>query len=81
LPKDKYYDTFKEFQLVYRSGDVYSPELDSAEPLNVMCRHFIDCMKNNKTPRSDGLSSLRVIKIIEAAQQSLKENGKEIKIE
>ena len=81
LPRHKYYDTFKEFQLVYRSGDVYSPELDSSEPLNVMCRHFIDCMKNNKTPRSDGLSSLRVIKIIEAAQQSLKENGKEIKIE
>ena len=81
LPKDKYYNTFEEFQLVYKSGDMYVPQLDSKEPLNVMCRHFIDCIKNNKAPRSDGLSGLKVIKIMEAAQQSLKENGKEIKIE
>jgi len=80
LPRDKYYDTFEEFQLVYRSGDVYSPKLDLIEPLNVMCSHFIGCIQNNKTPRSDGLSGLRVVKIIEAAQQSLKEDGKEIKI-
>lgn len=80
LPKDKYYDTFEEFQLVYRSGEVYSPKLASTEPLNVMCRHLIDCIQNNKTPRSDGLSGLRVVKIIETAQQSLKEDGKEIKI-
>lgn len=81
LPRGKYYDTFEEFQLVYRSGEVYSPKLDSVEPLNVMCRHFIDCIKNNKTPRSDGLIGLNVVKVIEAAQQSLKEKGREIGIE
>src|SRR3990172_1743936 len=46
LPKDRYYDTWEEFKLVYRSGDVLIPKLDSKEPLNAMCGHFIDCIKN-----------------------------------
>lgn len=80
LPRGKYYDTFKEFQMVYKSGDIYSPKLDSREPLNVMCEHFIDCIKNNKSPRSDGASGLEVVRIIEKAQKSLKNDGEEIKV-
>ena len=78
LPKDRYYDTWEEFKLVYRSGDVLIPKLDSKEPLNAMCGHFIDCIKNGKKPVSDGYSGLRVIQVIEAMQKSLKSKGREI---
>lgn len=80
LPKDKYYDTFEEFQMVYRTGDMTAPKLDETEPLKVMCSHFLDCIQNNKTPITDGLSGLNVVKVIEAAQESIKNNGAEIKL-
>lgn len=78
LPKDEYYSTWEEFKLVYRRGDVEAPSLDDKEPLNVMCRHFIECIKNNRKPQSGGLSGLRVIRVIEAIQKSLKSSGKEV---
>src|SRR3989338_688969 len=78
LPKDEYYDTWEEFRLVYRSGGVLMPKLDNKEPLNAMCSHFIDCIKNRKKPVSDGYSGLRVIQVIEAMQESLKNKGKEV---
>jgi len=78
LPKDKYYGTWEEFKLIYKSGHVEVPELDIKEPLMIMCNHFIDCINTGKTPISDGLSGLKVVKVIEAIQESLKNNGKEI---
>jgi len=44
----------------------------------VMCTHFADCIINNKEPISNGLSGLNVVKILEASEESLKNNGKEI---
>ena len=78
MPKDRYYDTWEEFRLVYKSGDVSIPKLEEKEPLNVMCRHFIECVKTGKTPVSDGIAGLRVVQVIEALQESLKNNGKEV---
>tara|TARA_Y100000310_G_scaffold345466_1_gene465307 strand:- start:17401 stop:18438 length:1038 start_codon:yes stop_codon:yes gene_type:complete len=78
LPKGQYYDTWEEFNLVYREGKTKVPELGNEEPLNVMCSHFIDCINNGKKPVSDGTSGLRVVKVIEAIQESLKNKGKEI---
>lgn len=78
IPGDRYYDTWEEFRMVYRKGDVEVPKLDEKEPLNVMCRHFIDCVRTGKTPVSGGISGLRVVKVIEALQESLKNNGREI---
>ena len=43
-----------------------------------MCSHFAECIINNKKPVSDGESGLNVVKILEAAEESLKNNGKEI---
>ena len=67
-------------QLFYRTGDVMSPKIDTTESLHVECSHFIDCIKNNKKPRSDGESGLWVVKILEAVEESLKNNGSPIKI-
>jgi len=45
------------------------------EPLRAECEHFLECIRSRKTPRTDGENGLRVIKILEACQDSLRENG------
>ncbi|OFY84462.1 MAG: oxidoreductase [Bacteroidetes bacterium RIFCSPLOWO2_12_FULL_35_15] len=62
----------------YRVGDVFIPKIDSKEALFGMASDFIYCIKNNAKPLSDFQSGLNVIKILEASQQSIKQNGKEI---
>lgn len=51
-------------------------EIEKKEPLKEECQHFIDCIKSRKTPLTDGNNGLRVLKILEACQNSLRENGK-----
>jgi predicted dehydrogenase len=46
-----------------------------AEPLRVECSHFVDCVRNRKTPLTDGRNGLEVVKILEKAQQSLANHG------
>jgi predicted dehydrogenase len=55
-----------------RSGDIFSPQLSSAEPLRVECEHFVECVRTGATPRSDGRSGLRVVRVLEALQSSLR---------
>lgn len=59
----------------YRTGDVYAPKIDNTEALQILCNEFVDCIKNNKQPISNANFSLRVIKILDAAQSSIKRNG------
>lgn len=75
-----HYDTFGEFLCSYHYGDIHMPRLQEAEPLSVMCRHFLDCIENGKTPRSDGESGLRMVRLLAASDQSIANNGAEIKI-
>lgn len=81
IPKQPYYDTYEQWALSYRSGEVYSPKIENKEPLNVMAMDFIDCIKNNKKPLTDGYSGLKVVKVLEAMQESLKNDGKKVKLE
>jgi len=55
----------------YRMGDVSSPKLDMREALSFECEHFVDCVRNKKVPRSDGMARLAVVRILEAASISL----------
>jgi len=73
-------ETFGEFQLTYRTGDIYSPHLDNLEPLGNECNHFLDCIGSNSIPRTNPQHAFRIIKMIEAAQKSLKNNGQLIQI-
>ncbi len=75
-----YYDTFAEFHYSYHYGDVYSPYIQEIEPLKVECQHFLDCIKNNSKPDTDGLNGLRVVQILEAASKSLKKGGGKVKL-
>jgi predicted dehydrogenase len=60
----------------YRSGDVWSPKVEQTEALKVELDYFIDCIRNNRNPDNDGIAGLRVVKLLEAAEQSLSEKGK-----
>ncbi|MFO0821950.1 MAG: Gfo/Idh/MocA family oxidoreductase [Gemmataceae bacterium] len=59
----------------YRMGDVWSPHLEQSEPLQVMVRHFAECIRDGKRPLSDGEAGLRIVRILEAAQRSIKAQG------
>ncbi len=76
-----HYDTFGEFHLSYRYGDISIPKLDDAEPLKIECQHFIDCIRDNATPRSGGIHGLDVLLSLEAADRSMKSHGALVKIE
>jgi len=64
----------------YRIGDMYSPRIDTTEALKVEISHLVDCMKSNKRPVTDGEAGLRVIRLLEASQKSLKRGGAFVKI-
>ena len=75
-----HYDTFGEFHLSYRFGDIFIPKLDDSEPLKVECQHFIDCINNGKAPRSSGRDGHNVVRVLEASIQSIREEGKMITV-
>ncbi len=54
-----------------RSGAIFSPQIPNVEPLRVECEHFIECLRTGATPRSDGRSGLRVVRVLEHLQSSL----------
>ncbi len=63
----------------YRSGDMWSPRVDYQEALKTELQYFIDCIKTKTTPINDGQSGLRVVKMLEMANESLKNEGRLIK--
>jgi len=67
-----------ELLVSYRSGDMFAPKVAQTEALKLEAEHFIDCILNDKTPINDGHAGLRVVKILEASDESLKNAGKMI---
>jgi predicted dehydrogenase len=59
----------------YRTGDVWAPRLDATEALHYVVAEFLDSISDARKPLTDGETGLRVVKILEAAQQSIKEGG------
>ena len=60
----------------YRSGDVWAPKVDQTEALKLELGYFVDCIMTNQVPFNDGAAGLRVVRLLEAADQSLKERGR-----
>ncbi|MGQ9816768.1 MAG: Gfo/Idh/MocA family protein, partial [bacterium] len=65
----------------YRTGDMYAPKFDTTEPLRLLVREFIDAMKNRTEPLSNGKIGLEVVKILSAAQKSLKHDGRIVNLD
>src|SRR5216684_6756729 len=59
----------------YRTGDVWAPKLDSTEALRYVVAEFLDSIREARKPLTDGESGLRVVRLLEAAQQSIKLGG------
>ncbi|MDD3642367.1 MAG: Gfo/Idh/MocA family oxidoreductase [Candidatus Krumholzibacteria bacterium] len=75
-----HYDTFGEFQLSYRYGDIHIPKLDDAEPLKLECQHFLDCV-GGVSSRSSGRHGLEVLLVLEAIDRSMRDGGSRITID
>jgi predicted dehydrogenase len=58
-------------EYITRAGEIRSPAIPNAEPLRVECEHFLECVRTGATPRSDGESGLRVVRVLEALQEQL----------
>ena len=65
------YDTFAEY-IGLRFGDITIPYIRSSEPLKIECEHFVACIREGSTPRSDGHAGLRVVRVLAALQESLR---------
>jgi predicted dehydrogenase len=65
----------------YRAGDMWAPHLDMSEALSVEMRQFIECIEQGQQPIADAASGLRVIQILEAASQSLRQRGRAIELQ
>ena len=69
-----------ELLVSYRSGDMWAPRLDTSEALHTEAVHFIDCIENNTQPETDGQSGLRLVRMVEAAERSLRARGELVEI-
>ncbi|MDQ0559933.1 putative dehydrogenase [Rhizobium mesoamericanum] len=74
---EKVYD----MRVGYRTGDMYAPQLDMTEALGRELKQFVDCIATNSQPIADGHAGLRVVRILEAATQSLAQRGRVIELE
>ena len=59
----------------YRSGDMWAPQIEQGEALKRELTYFVECIQDGKDPFNDGVSGLRVVKILEAATESLNKRG------
>lgn len=73
--------TFGEFQLSYRSGDILTPRLDADEPLRLEVEDFVGAIRDGHQPRSSAMLGLDVVRLIEATEQSLEFNSAPVAVD
>jgi predicted dehydrogenase len=64
-------DTASYGEYITRAGDIWSPRVPNREPLRIECEHFVECVREGRTPLSDGESGLRVVRVLEGLQERL----------
>jgi predicted dehydrogenase len=64
-----------ELLVSYRSGDMFAPRIDQAEALGLELKHFVECVRNGSKPLNDGAAGLRIVKMLEAADKSVRNRG------
>jgi predicted dehydrogenase len=64
----------------YRTGDMWSPRLDLTEALRAEAEHFLECIEQGQRPLTGGEAGLRVVRILEAASQSMAERGRPVEV-
>ena len=76
---DKKEDVY-QMLVQYRSGDMLAPKLEPSEALKLVSKEFTDSINENRKPLTDGVAGLRVVKLLESANESIKQKGKVIKL-
>ena len=71
---------YGESLLKIHSGDIHIPKIDMTEPLRIECQNFVECVRDGGCPRTDGENGWRVIRVLEAAQESLDRGGAAVKL-
>jgi len=66
--------------LSLRFGDIHIPRINMREPLRLECQHFIDSIEQGRPPLSDGRNGLQVLRVLEAGQRSLENNGEPVNL-
>ena len=77
---DKPYDTFGEFQLLLRDGDIISPKVEPEEPLRNVCLDFIRSIQTGKKPLADGANGLAVVRTMCAIHESMERDGAPVSV-
>jgi predicted dehydrogenase len=77
-----YVPSYRDYgeSLTLRVGDIYIPKIDLVEPLKSECRHFLDCVSKGTKPLTDGEQGLKVVRVLEAAEISLREQSRAVPI-
>jgi predicted dehydrogenase len=73
-------NSFGEYTFLMRDGDIISPRVDVSEPLKNECLSFVKCIREGGHPLTDGNEGLEVIRVMEAIDHSIGQNGKPIKV-
>ena len=75
VERPPHHDTFADFHYSYHYGDSYIPYIKQEEPLKTECQHFLDCIEKGTSPLTGGPQGLELVRILEAASTSLKNQG------
>ena len=74
-------ESFGEHRLTYRTGDMVAPRIDAAEPLGLELQDFSRAILTGAAPRSNARLGLEIVKVLEAAQLSLRLHGQPVRVE
>ncbi|HDZ00179.1 MAG TPA: Gfo/Idh/MocA family oxidoreductase [Nitrospirae bacterium] len=78
--KVKKRESIYDLLVSYRSGDIWTPKVEQQEALGLETEYFVDCIVNDNTPINDGHAGLQVVKMLNACDKSLKNNGRLVKL-
>ncbi len=74
-------DEIYRMLIQYRTGDMWAPHVDLTEALHHVSREFYDCIHEDRPPLTDGQAGLRVVRILEAANRSIRNQGKVVRLD
>ena len=73
-------ETFGQYQLSYRTGDIVSPKLDTVEPIELELADFVDCIRDGVTAAPFGNLARDVVRVIESAERSIAEANEPFRV-
>ena len=71
------YQSYGEY-VTLRFGDIHIPRIANDEPLKLEVEHFVDCVRDDRRPLSDGRDGLNVVRVLEAMERSLRNGGRPV---